>query len=539
MTKTALENKKLTQEKELAEKELQMKDRHHSEDLKERKKQRYFNLLPKPSTNILGALAPKGGMVVTFDHGKPIARHNDPIWYKQYVQDLDKFTNLSTWNRLGTYKLPNTFSVLINSSGVTETRDQDAAGIMVFHWEPSLGGAYDGDITRLPINQILMRTKEQVLKSNSRSNVPYEAADLGLNFIAAGNILLGITEFERAILIAQTYEADNSYYARDYLTALGMDANDFLTNLTDARKYLILLKRRFNSAIVAPKGLAYYAKLMYLGSSWIADSSLSPCAVYAFKCNHYLKLNDDGSGLTNITPARTVQTIYEQLSNMIQVIAENADYISMFADLRSAFADNLLTLDENFDENAKIVVNTSDDAREQVVNIEVVPAYFTDDSYASGLILASLNVKQTDSGFLYQGIDENDIGMKFQIAVEDFPSTPVNCKTWIDYANKREKYINLYSESNGDKILDSTRFKFTTTDAVLDNVSSLVDFKIKTSDIAVVVSYDIYTHKNKIYEASTTYFSTSDGRNMDIISQLSQFDWAPITSFINMCIDII
>jgi len=531
MTNTALKMKELESKERVANKDRDLKEREFKH---------------KRTMDILGSVGKGISSLFTFGKGGAVAtaKHNDPAFYKNYVKDLDTFTNLTTFVRQGNEFYGGRYQGSIYYSTVDGKRTVSIAhavpGLACIKWIPSIGNIADNarDIPQMPINQILMRTKEQVLKSNSRSNVPYEAADLGLNFLATGSIMTAIGEFEKILLVCQTYKADNAYYASTLLKGLGIsDPGQWVNHLPEARQDLLLLKKRFNSALVAPAGLSLYKKWAYLATLWIKDAETTPNNIYTAMAQLYLQLNNTGDAVEAITPNRNSPALfYDQISTMIQAIAENPDYQAMYADLRSAFSD-LLQLDESFDGNASIIESYDHDALEQLANLQTLPVVYTDEASAVSINAASVSVHQTDTGYLYQGLTTADLGIKFSYDTSEQNVSPVMPLDDI----KSGQILNFHIDKiTGDTILDATRWRIIYESAGAgENVQN---FRVTSSDTAVAVCIFITGHTKApgTFSAHFTYVGTDfinpntfgDGiAFLQDYSLASSFDWMPLIRY--------
>lgn len=538
-TQTALRNKEIKSREAIAD-----KDR----DLEERKF-RYQKIKDIAGLALQGASlfasAGKGAAV------KAAAAHNDPEFYKAYVSDLDKFTNITAWNRVGYDKYDGQFSgsVSVTTDNTRTSYVRSVPGIAVLHYDLTLGKQAENkaSLSTTPINQILMRTKEQVLKSNSRSNVPYEAADLGLNFLATGSIAIMIEEFERAILVAQTYRADNAYYASTMLKALGWsDPNAIINHLPRARQLLILLKKRFNSAIVAPSGLNYYRKLLYLATLWLKDSETSPNQVYTATVSHVWRIleknsSDDYCSLESIIPSRTtLDGYYAQVSNMIQRIAENPDYVAMYADLRSAFGDKLFQLDEGFSGDATIEERFDPMAMEQIANVQTLPVLVSDEAYCCMGRPSSLHVYQSDTGYLYQGVKDDFTQQGPIFEVSDDPVDSGNVLNELVTKHGQNHLLNFHkTEVTGDDVLDSTRWHFENTTWLGTDDSTFMT-RITSCDVVIATHFSIWNlshsqHSNGEEERfiGTDFVISSSALSnwyeaMVALGMSTSFDWMPL-----------
>lgn len=457
MTKTAIENKKIETQKGMQDKELAWKS-------KENRKDRIHKYIQTGAT-IAGTLMA----------GK--LKKNDPAWYKRYLPDLSKFTNIPTYRRLGV-PFPN---ASYTSAGLGSEKNAAIPGILTIYYDNTVG-PQSPNINEIPmnaVNQILMRSKEQVLKSNSRSSVNWEAADLGLNLFATASIITMLGEYKRLILCAQTYSATNAYEGLGFLSAYGMSdavAAKFISELATHRKNYIILARRFNNAIVAPADLSLFMRKWYLATNVFADNTdKTRPQLYWFISNGAYELSDDGSKLLYagklplVSPDSSIVTsTYNFISGLINAIVENPDFQEMYADLRSAFGDRILKVDESLDENAIIDYNIEALNREQIRNLKTLPLIARG---SEGDIIAcergsgQMNIVSDVTGYLYQGVKGTTLTRNYTLTCADASEAGAALKCinhqYSGNSSRQELYnVAELSSVNGDTVLDITRFKF-------------------------------------------------------------------------------
>lgn len=531
MTKTALENKKLEQEKLLQEKQQQ-------HEVRENRKKNLYNL----AGSALKLFSPVGKIGKAAEAASQVAsrfRKNDAQWYKRYLIDLDKFTNVATYHRLGTS------SAGFYTIGQIGSNTVAIPGIMAFPFYDVIGSnvtSASETISKLPINQILMRTKEQILKSNSRSSVPWEASDMGYNIICATSILSSICDAERALYIAQTYKADNAYLARSLLEAAGWDSTAVFNNLANFRQYLTLIKARFNSSIALPNILSYVSRKIFLNSNVFADSNSKTAQMFIFRCENWFRLSDDGASVISMLPDRSSPlNWFNQVSLLIQSLVENPDFQAMFADLRSAVTD-FVTLDTAVDENAQLSLIIDENFRSQIENMQTLPAACQDMNII-GAVPVDLTIRQDNNGYLYQGAEDKK-GLLFRITTEDTNFSDYN--NMVEDINDqhfigRTGFFNMHKEDiNGDDILEISRFKFlagasTESGGSSDHVTTIT---ISNSGTEIVKSIIVYalTYSGALYNldfATDVYVDNTSVADIQtiltMISYITAFDWSPMT----------
>lgn len=339
------------------------------------------------------------------------ALKNDGKWYDKYPTDAERFTNFPTFERAGEAKplIGNKFNVIATLS----TDDAHSfAGILSIGVRPGVGyqGNAYGNYRDNAVNQVLMRTKAEVLKSNSRSSVPWEAADLGLNIFATAEIVGFMSTIGLAIKVAQTFAAENRFIGDALLDALGFTASDFRDNLSNIKADYEMWIAQFNNGIVAPHDLTIYDRKSYIFSNIFIDNVNSDKPqIYVFRHETIGTLSNDGSSVQSSTFGGNYLSWKNTLNTMFARLLENPDYQSMYADLRSAFSDNLLALSP-FDNTATVVAISAQDTSDQIMNLITPPAAVGVDGqlyYCNVDTGNTWNIHSTTDGYLWQGKLDN------------------------------------------------------------------------------------------------------------------------------------
>lgn len=518
MTKTGIEFAKMEHEKELQGEKFE----HETEE--NRKKNR---------AAILGAAIGAAGRF-----GSSLVRQ-DASWYKQYLENLDVFGHLPTFTRLG--DVPNAHWLFGNYSNFHRA----IPGIMILEYESSIGSQPYPSFSGLrdnPLNQVLMRTKSQILKLNSRSNVSWEAADLGLNVLASAEILTAILELRRAIEIYYTYSVTNKYLAEALLSSLGWTFSDMSNHIADYEAAYEVLRKRFNADIVAPIDITLYARKHFLATHIFVDSPSKHAQMYVYnkRASSYLTLNAAGDTLEpTVFSKATIYTYQAAVSTAIGNLTENPDFIEMYADLRHAVrTGKLVTLqlepqgkEVDFIYNAEIIG--------QIQNIITLP---TTGGTQSPWSQEGQKIFSCANGYLYQGTSVSTT------------STDGNGQTWtcadtaivnaVTYLNNwYDKYLYRFTEksNNIDGALVNTRMMFYPEFATFTQSGggTAIRAKVVSAGTEIVVNMSIVTKYSSsagsMYVAKSalgtyTPVNTTDQVNMNA-SLISVFDWHPMVYF--------
>lgn len=540
MTKTALENRAIRSKEQIA---AAQRSHEREENIKQRNLERENSQraakaqLWSAGINAIGKL---GSSIKPFK-----LTSNDPEWYKTYITDLSNFVNVPTYDRLGSLKFSNLYET-DQASGQTA----GIPGIMLFRWIPSVGPQSVGTPAshfNNPINQTLARAKERVLALNSRSNVSWEAADLGYNIFASADIMGMILDLGRVIKVYQTYHSKNEYLAKYLVEALGWDFTDLSSNYADYRKAYTILARKFNSAIVAPASVSLYKRRSFVATNIFCDypDVKYPRQVYAYVQKQAFILSDTGEycNLTNINRSSLVAFMAD-INLRFARITDNPDFIEMYQDLRHAFASDLVVINEDVSDT-EIEFNVDALNREQIHNLKTTPIIRnTAGTFADCELPATgWELRQDTAGYLYQGY--NDSVANRLVQYSNLPQTAM-----LQIAVKLSWYLtgklmhNMHKEDiSGDDILDITRMDYsakvisaqTTLNLVIANVGT--EFIVESSIVSLEDAGQGVVSRNTkfstyIFETESTDPIIVYDWNLLFMALRSAFDWAPITHMI-------
>lgn len=553
MTKTALANKELAEKAALrySKESIAQKDRASREDIaaKDRKsaeKMGHWKNVASVTSAGIGAVGKAAGAMV----GAGIA--NDPAWYKKYPIDLDKFVNVPSYQRLGatTYQF----------NGVAGNKP--ISGICVADWYPTIGAQKINssgvlvDIVTNPINAILQRSKEQVLKLNSRSSVSWEAGDLGYNLIASSQIAAMIFDLRRVLCAALTYSGTNAYFGDTMIAAMGYTPKQIRASLSDIKAQLELLTVRFNHSVVTPTSLSLTERWVYLNNVVMRDRAIEPAQTMFYRQLTAYCLSDDGSkleGVALMTKRKDIYSYFDFVNLCITRITDNADFTEMYQDLRAAFGKDIYQIPSL---PMDAVLAFSDDVlnRNQWHNIVTLPSLSYTWMGASSL-QPSNDIQQDPSGYLYQSGGTVTAGILPCTFVSD--TTPATTTGYLSLLNEyysldNHRLINGYDHDvNGDFILDATRFQiFGSVGAYTDE--SHTAFYVSNSGTEIIGKLHFFTEPTTnpdtqvlrgdlvictvngltIAQVATAFGTFSKGSSfMSNLVTHSEFDWNPIVTF--------
>lgn len=536
MTRTGLANMERKSKEEIA-----ASDRKSREDIASANRKSNEQIAEKTSRrNLIGNIvggAIKGPLGFVTKHFL-----NNPEFYKRYIKDLGNFTRVPTYYRIGT-------STFEGSILALDGKKFAQPGIIKLSYVLGSGGF--GPIgalssAQIPINVGLARLKEKVLALNSRSNVNWEPGDLAYNLICSGSIILVLTKLRRLIAVASTYKAENHYWAKAMLQALGVSQADlFIANLPGWRQVYSTLVRHFNSAIVAPSGLAYYARILAIESNIFADSEHDSAGLYVYDCDYLYMLKDDATECEAISCARWFdgqpELAQANIEQMIVRISENPDYIEMYQDLRHAFSGKLIQLDETISD-APIIVNHDEYMRSQIHNVQPVPWLSVSSTFV-GPQFQVLNITQDNNGYVLW-----PTRFKFDGVVAELSKF----RNLVDKFNASIALVfNTYGrKAEGDDVLEVTRNRQLYAAVPGGEGDYTPEIVVASSGVDVVYDVHIYT-----YYLDTDGTSKLEDKGLSLIEMhldsasevdaltpfnaqcstktlLGYFDWAPMVRLI-------
>lgn len=442
MTKTAIEMEKIKSNERIADKDRKQRERASKRDT-------YVGAVTKmlPSFKLP---FPKGN------------RKNDVEWYTKYIQNEGVYSQIPTFTRLGD-NLKEAYPMSALGVSPSDTRQAGLPAIATIALNSTVGRQrYKSlnDVMLNDINQILMRSKQSVLKLNSRSNVEWEGADLGLNLLATADIIAAMGELATVIMAANTFSPNNLYMPRQIIQAYGFNPDDVLNNLNAYEKIYETLRLEFNNSIVAPLDMSLYARKWMLATSVVKDSDTPLAQLYNFEWTVFFKLDQAGHTLTREEPNFTnYTTTYTFIHGLIQSIVENPSFIEMYSDLRHAFGSRIWQIPEIV-KGTKLTPYYNPEVLNQIKNINTpLLEYNAGGNPCQPSTLKGV-VRSLPNGYLWDGTltAQNAPSASAYFTVGDANTGNLSI-AFFGSRNTGRRLVNL--EDNKDKyenILEATRF---------------------------------------------------------------------------------
>lgn len=502
------------------------------------------------SKQILGNLG--SSAIKTFAPAAKALIKNDPEWYKKYVPDTNAFVNVPTFYRLGDTLANGEYS---NASPTTRI-----PGIMVFDFYPAVGSNLGRPLSSAsvsdyfansPLNVALNRSKEMILRLNSRSSVNYEASDIGYNIFCTADIVETLGELRRAIAVFHTYHSNNAYLAKLLILALGYNFADMEEHINEYEKLYVEMALRFNNNIVAPLGLSLYQRKWWISTNVFTDAKgVTYGQLYAFKQEKYFRLAEDATEVEFDDVTRSgpnAQGIRTQLNLMISRIADNPDFREMYEDMRHAFKDKLYQVPTDIP--TSITFNDDEMNRTEIENLSTAPAFTFDGGVNE--IAPSVDgtwcIRQTSEGYMYQGALANGAYV-FRLLDLNLDFDARRASTMLYDGNMTSDFgtptfgtvFNSHNEKiSSDEILDATRlrtqwsmitnggFPYWTAGACGTEVVMYGHIITMLDNTSGVNLYDtLFSTYTAVYRHGVT---DDEIVNADIQLQMSNvFDWSPL-----------
>lgn len=285
-------------------------------DFKTRKSNRYK---PKDSLNTSG-------------------RDNDPNWYFTDAEIANLASSISFGEYLGVQtELKLNFTDASDNS-IIETRKAPVPSVMSIGLSPCPGNVDD---TQRGINLAALKMYSELSSMNAKAT-SYAPQDLTMLMLSLGEVISLVEHIRRAFGVAFTYNMRNRDMPIKLLTAMGFDANDFLTNIAGNRL-------RFNTLITAINkipflsNISYFFKCADLYQRVYADSD-SAMAQLIVMCPHttwVLKedYSDAGSGL--VTKTLPTPTSPGTFSTWINIVKDMVDKLFQSSTFNYIYSDVL------------------------------------------------------------------------------------------------------------------------------------------------------------------------------------------------------
>lgn len=154
---------------------------------------------------------------------------NDTKWYNRYPQSVKDAGSISWGAPLGK---PLT---LKSASGVVNDASYIGPGVAALYWIPAIGISIDRNS---PINRAAINLFVQ-LRSKQKAAHDYDSQDMMMGILAIDQLYTFYAYCRRIYGICRGHQVPmNYYYTRQLITAMGVDFDDMIQNLSNFRTWL-------------------------------------------------------------------------------------------------------------------------------------------------------------------------------------------------------------------------------------------------------------------------------------------------------------
>lgn len=297
---------------------------------------------------------------------KAIKDCNDVSWYAKSPQLLEAAASLPT-SRTSGHNISQYFPFAV-------------PGVYSMYWTP----VFEGPATQAAMNSIY----SFVVHANSR-NDSYDAPDMFYMILAGAQVFAAISLAERAYGLARNYSQENAYKPDYLIAAMGLDPEDFRSNLSQVWFDINQLIAQ-SQQIWIPNDLPIIEREFWLNSHVYKDAEGDKAQFYMFTQEFYYKLSETGSSAgtslvrANATASSTAailensrwswSTFKSMISDMINALVSSQDRGVIFGDILKAYGkDRIYALSPiPADYVTPIVYNA--EVLTQIENATIVPA---------------------------------------------------------------------------------------------------------------------------------------------------------------------
>lgn len=439
---------------------------------------------------------------------------NDPAWYSKDAQLI-----------LDVGRIPFAYSAgqPVSVRGIKDVMP----GVMAIHFTPVVGVASN---LADPINVASTRYFTRLREKNSGFSQG-DPADFTMMMVALDSLYMLHAFMRRAYGIARTYTPTNLYYPKGVLTAMGLDADDILANLSQFRASINLFARSL-SAFHLPTQFTFIMRHQWMCNDLFVDSTSSKAQTYLYVPDGFWVYDNTYTTGTKLALTKLANPTGTALKwsdldtlwqNIYQAIQNDEDIRAMSGIIAMSFPDSILIAPEIPDDYT-VVPSYDEKVLMQIHNsIAVGTAVSTEEDYT---------ITQNPE------INNGSIVSKYSHV------QPAAFGDFGNFSGSVDMIINYYKDDiTTDDVMEATRLMSTYTK--LKNASNVYDITISTCGSELVTYYQVVTWRghglpkfylgtpiagNNINYDSTGQHPETIDAVMQAIHDFSHFDWAPIIS---------
>lgn len=382
----------------------------------------------------------------------------DPEWYKQFLENLDKYTNINLFYRLGAPIDKNNTPLFKNHLNSIEGR---IPGLCRIEFAPTIGSqerlvsAAGLSDSQQSFNMFLT----QMRKLNSRVG-EYEPTEIGLALNCSVDLAAMIERVGFILKVSITFDGENRYIGDAIILAAGFDPDDVRANRALYLQEHVALVKQFNTNIVIPRELSLAKRRIWMQNLLLRDCGSGRSQLYMFFQNSYFEYDDVNNGANvYIMPQNghiLLSTFIAQIKRRYLAIVDSPTLVTMYSDMRAAFSDDKLfkLFDISMDEEVTFI--ESDEIMQQIHNLDTL---VTTEGTQPDIDYNSVKLYTNTNGYLCQGNSSSQyLGIRCQTSLTSNELGLQAIKAMLTDA----KLLNYYQESEyvtGDDVLVSTRLK--------------------------------------------------------------------------------
>lgn len=261
------------------------------------------------------------------------SKANDASWYSHYPELVRDTARPAFSYPLGT-------NVPYNYSSGTPGYPT-IPGIMRINYVTSIGQT-DGANTEA-VNKAANRMYT-FIRRNVSTYAAYDSTDMMMYTLAMDSLFMMYGVLCRAYGIMNNYKVYNRYFAESLIESMGIDFEDFKTNLADYRAQINQIAVNLVQFCV-PSGMDYIKRHMWLASNLFYDANSVKSQTYYFMPDGYYTYEEVTEGPAKLvyhalfpTDAKvTMGVMIADVNRMLAKIMSSQDCIAMSGDIMRAF----------------------------------------------------------------------------------------------------------------------------------------------------------------------------------------------------------
>lgn len=393
---------------------------------------------------------------------------NHPQWYNADPQLVKDVANVSFNNPLGNQvKLP--FSNATTS----------IPGICVLTYMPAIGsvGSNGNDSANIAAQSLYAYVRHA--NSGSRN---YEANDLMMYLLAAGELISFHTWMCRLYSLITTSKSHNRYYVNAMIEANGVDPNDLRNNIANFRAYINSFAVRANSFFI-PKDLSLFERRIWMNGSIFKDHPIKKSQEYMFVPLNFLAYDDVNgklveypeSGITipnmnvRFNPyASTKNTVIQIMTRgnyLLNSMLNSEDAGIMSGDILKAYGESRMYYLPSLSEDYHIESVYDEDALMQITNAVAIGTDYTGQN-SFNIYQDSANGKILQGVAYYEPDDQNST-----VPIGYGIRTTLGYSALSDEMITGNNILNFYKDTiTPDEVMVSTRLMISLTKGAIGDV---------------------------------------------------------------------